>query len=322
MEYSELLGITSGDDDDGTSDYGNDFKHQALESKARAARRSWTSVSRDFSDLQSDHHTSDNEDKDKQSRTGLPVKKRKINRRRAEAVPSEEGNEDKNEATLSPTKSPAENAKAFKTPKNKKTGVIYFSSLPPYLKPGALKNLLETRGFEPITRIFLTPLIPNDPRQKGNKRKMYSDGWVEFASKKTAKLCAETLNARTIGGRGFYRDDLLNVKYLHKFGWADLMEQVQKERSEREARKRIEDTQARKEQKLYLEGVEAGRAVHGMARKREEKERCLAQSSKGDVPAKAPTVRRRFKQNDIITKKREYGDFIDEDAKKVLASIF
>ncbi|OAX82286.1 hypothetical protein ACJ72_03367 [Emergomyces africanus] len=320
MDYSELLGI-SPSDDDGTSDCGNNFKQTAVKSKGNAVKRSWTAQSRDSFDLQSNNPNSDNGDSDKQSRTDLAIKRRKINRRRTTAAWSEDDDDDEDEVNatdipLAPSTnmSLGEKPKALKKTKNKKKGVIYFSSLPPYLKPGALKNLLETRGFEPITRIFLTPLPSNDSRQKGNKRKMYSDGWVEFASKKTAKLCAASLNARTVGGRGYYRDDLLNVKYLHKFGWADLMEQVQRERSEREARKRIDDAQARKEQKMYLEGVEAGRAAHGMARKREKKQRCLAPNSEEDMAAKASIIRRRFVQNHVILKEKARDDSIVTDS--------
>jgi ESF2/ABP1 family protein len=89
-------------------------------------------------------------------------------------------------------------------PKKDKTGVIYLSSLPPYLKPAALKTLLLQRGFGPITRVFLTPAVaPNSggKQQRSNRRKTYTDGWVEFASKKTAKVCAETLNASIVGGK-------------------------------------------------------------------------------------------------------------------------
>lgn len=324
MDYNELLGITHSDDD-GASDHDDDFKHRATEGKGYTIKRSRTAESHG-----SDNRNSDNEHGEKQSRTDLHVKRRNLNREMAEAASSEEDNRNQTKAIeqdidLAPsttTKSLEEKTKPRKAPKSKKRGVIYFSSLPPYLKPRALKNLLQARGFEPITRIFLTPLMPSDSRQKGNKRKTYSDGWVEFASKKTAKICAETLNARTIGGRGYYRDDLLNVKYLHKFGWDDLMEQVQRERSEREAKRRIEDAQARKEQKMYLENVEAGRAVQGMARKREEKQRALTQGSKDDMAAKAPDIRRRFVQNTIITREREDGRPIGEDTKRVLATIF
>ena len=89
-----------------------------------------------------------------------------------------------------------------KAPKKTRSGVIYFSSLPPYLKPFALKAMLEKRGFGGITKIFLAPLLPSAAghRSRSNKRKLYTEGWIEFESKKTAKICAETLNATIVGG--------------------------------------------------------------------------------------------------------------------------
>ncbi|OJJ67196.1 hypothetical protein ASPBRDRAFT_48235 [Aspergillus brasiliensis CBS 101740] len=213
--------------------------------------------------------------------------------------------------------------KAKKAPKKNKTGVIYFSSLPPYLKPFALKNLLETRSFGPITRVFLSPEVrpASAPRRRSNKRKTYSDGWVEFASKKTAKICAETLNATIIGGKkgGWYHDDVWNMKYLKGFRWADLMEQVQRERSEREARKRVEDSRARKEDKVFLEGYEKGKVIEGIQKKNEEK----GKTDKKKDPAKE--VRMVFKQNEVKLgrdKSAEDPGKLGDDTKRVLGKIF
>lgn len=229
-----------------------------------------------------------------------------------------------------------------KPPKKNKTGVIYFSSLPPYLRPFALKSMLEARGFSPITRVFLTPETPSSgaPRRRSNKRKTYSDGWVEFASKKTAKICAETLNASVVGGKkgGWYHDDVWNMRYLHGFKWDDLMEQVQRERSEREARQRIEDTRARKEEKVFVSGVEKGKVLEGMERKNEEKRNRKKQqeqqqneekkASQATEKQEGPkTIRRTFKQNEVkVPRDRIKGDAakaaLGDDAKRVLGKIF
>lgn len=223
------------------------------------------------------------------------------------------------EAKKSTSKKPLDKAK--KAPKKNKTGVIYFSSLPPYLKPFALKNLLETRSFGPITRVFLSPEVrpASAPRRRSNKRKTYSDGWVEFASKKTAKICAETLNATIIGGKkgGWYHDDVWNMKYLKGFRWADLMEQVQRERSEREARKRVEDSRARKEDKVFLEGYEKGKVIEGIQKKNEEKGKKKKDSAK--------EVRMVFKQNEVKLgrdKSAEDPGRLGDDTKRVLGKIF
>lgn len=203
--------------------------------------------------------------------------------------------------------------------KKDKSGVIYFSSLPPYLKPFALKSLLLQRGFGPINRIFLTPAVPSTSGagKRGSKRKLYSDGWVEFESKKVAKICAETLNATTVGGRGWFRDNVWNMKYLRGFRWADLMEQVQIERSQREAQRRIEDMRSRKEDKVFLSGVEKGKVIEGIRKKREDKAKA------NDTVPEDIQIRRVFRQNEVREKDSKGKDTtMDEDAKRVLGKIF
>lgn len=51
--------------------------------------------------------------------------------------------------------------------------------------------MLEKRNFGPITKVFLAPLLPSaaGQKQKSNKRKLYTDGWVEFKSKRCVFLC-------------------------------------------------------------------------------------------------------------------------------------
>lgn len=154
--------------------------------------------------------------------------------------------------------------------KKKTPGVIYLSSLPPYLRPSALRNLLSQRGFEPIIRLFLTPASKAKSTSKKNSRQLYTEGWIEFASKKTARRCAEALNASPVGGKkgGFYHDDVWNMKYLKGMGWAELMSGVREERREEEGRRDEERRTIARETKGFLEGVEEGKRQDGMKRKR------------------------------------------------------
>lgn len=58
----------------------------------------------------------------------------------------------------------------------------------------------------------------------------FTEGWVEFMDKKVAKSVSETLNCSKIGhrkGKAFY-DDLWNIKYLPKFKWHHLTDQLGK----------------------------------------------------------------------------------------------
>lgn len=111
-----------------------------------------------------------------------------------------------------------------------KTGVVYLSRIPPFMKPMKVKDLLSKFGS--IGRIFLSPEDPKAHARRvkygGNKKKNFEEGWVEFLNKKDAKLCAETLNAQIIGGKkgNWYHDDVWNIKYLPKFKWHHLQAQI------------------------------------------------------------------------------------------------
>ncbi len=105
----------------------------------------------------------------------------------------------------------------------KRSGLVYISRIPPYMKPTKLRQLLEPYGT--INRIFLSPEDPQEHtrrvKQGGNKKRMYTDGWVEMVNKKDAKNAVALLNARTIGGpKGtYYRDDIWSLRYLNGFKW-------------------------------------------------------------------------------------------------------
>ncbi|GFF28934.1 pre-rRNA-processing protein esf2 [Aspergillus lentulus] len=357
---NDFLDIAS-DDDEG-SDRGYDSE-AAEESKGRFAKRRKTHTrADDLSDEQSDIGRSESDDESKTRLKGKSKSKSQTTERSNDSDDEDQADDGEKmqvdqyldtTATHSPSQSRSQspstssvNSKQTKLkkkpldkvrpPKKNKTGVIYLSSLPPYLKPFALKSMLETRGFGPITKVFLTPEVPSNsaPRRRSNKRKSYADGWVEFASKKTAKICAETLNATIVGGKkgGWYHDDVWNMKYLKGFKWADLMEQVQRERSEREAKRRIEDTRARKEDKVFLQGVEQGKVLQGIQKKNEEKKKKKGESGPGEGDGAADAaaavsdlkVRRLFKQNEVKMGRDKVKDIstLEDDAKRVLSKIF
>lgn len=107
------------------------------------------------------------------------------------------------------------------------------------------------------------------------------------------------------------------------FTWNDLMEQMQIERSQREAQRKIEDSRARKEEKMFVAGVEAGRVADGIARKNEEKRKRKLESGDGDddQEKKPARVRRRFAQNDVVVAQPKQT-VLGDDAKRVLGKIF
>ena len=156
----------------------------------------------------------------------------------------------------------------------RKSGVVYISRVPPFMKPQTLKHFLAPYASKGLGRIFLTPEdhASHTRRVKsgGNKKKSFTDGWVEFVSKREAKLAAEILNGNIIGGKkgNFYHDDLWSMKYLKGFKWSHLTEQIANENAERAARMREEIRKTRKENKAFVEDVEKGKMLETMEAKR------------------------------------------------------
>ncbi|KAK5144652.1 RNA-binding ATPase activator esf2 [Rachicladosporium monterosium] len=160
----------------------------------------------------------------------------------------------------------------------RKSGVLYISRIPPFMKPSTLRHFLLPHASKGLGRVFLTPETQTSHsarvKRGGNKKKSFTDGWVEFTSKTEAKAVAERLNGEILGGKkgGFYRDDMWNVKYLRGFKWTHLTEQIANENAERVARLREEVRRTRKENKAFVEDVERGKMVEGMVRKRMAKD--------------------------------------------------
>jgi ESF2/ABP1 family protein len=194
---NEFLDIDESDNDQSDNGYDSEA---AEESKTRALKR------RKILDSDNNHSDLDEDDNDVEASAD------------EQDEPVQNDDNDDQDPSKTHKEKPLKKPLQIKPPKKNKTGVVYLSSLPPYLKPMALKTLLIQRGFGPITKVFLTPAVhsTSGSGRRNNKRKTYSDGWVEFESKKTAKICAETLNANIVGGKkgGWYHDDIWNMKYL------------------------------------------------------------------------------------------------------------
>ena len=241
-------------------------------------------------------------------------------------------------------RSPVQNMKKrdSKLPKEKsrkrKTGVVYLSRIPPFMKPPTVRQLLSTHGI--VTRLFLTP----EPqahylarkKNHGNKKRSFLDGWVEFSSKKHAKSCAETINGERVGGKkgGWYYDDIWNAKYLKGFKWDDLMEGVRSEERAREERMRVEIRRERRERKAFLEGVEQSKKERGMEKKRAEKGKGLLPDIQESTALKEPRIQeekekqsrkapeRRFKQSEVRTSAKGAAAEQSDEVKRILNKIF
>jgi ESF2/ABP1 family protein len=212
----------------------------------------------------------------------------------------------------------------------KRSGVVYLSRIPPFMKPTKLRSLLEPYGA--INRIFLSPEDPASHtrrvRNGGNKKRSYTDGWVEFVNKVDAKHACELLNARNIGGKKgtYYHDDVWNLLYLKGFKWHNLTEQIAAENAERASRLKVEISKTTKENKEFVRNVERAKMLEGMEAKKAAKRR---KEDEDAIGKKGATVKeqntngerpRHFKQTAVASKKKSEDQ--PEQVKRVLSKIF
>lgn len=209
----------------------------------------------------------------------------------------------------------------------KKSGVVYLSRIPPFMKPAKLRSLLEPYGK--INRIFLAPQDPaahtRRVRAGGNKKKMYTEGWVEFVRKKEAKRVCELLNAQTIGGKkgSYYRDDLWTLMYLKGFKWHNLTEQIAAENAERSNRMMAEISRTTRENKEFVRNVEKGKMLDGINSKKAQKKILEDGDGAAVMPpteSKGTDKARTFKQVPLAKKKEDSAQ--PNELKSVASRIF
>lgn len=131
-----------------------------------------------------------------------------------------------------------------------------------------------------MLRIYLAPESADARagrvRAGGNKKKSFTEGWVEFENKRRAKRIASTLNNTAMGGqpgsnRAFYAHDLWNIKYLHKFKWAHLTEKMAYEKRVRRDKMVAASSAAKKESNFYLKQVEQAKAIGAMEERKRKR---------------------------------------------------
>ncbi|KAF5357694.1 hypothetical protein D9758_007484 [Tetrapyrgos nigripes] len=222
---------------------------------------------------------------------------------------------------------------AFKAAQER-TGVVYISRIPPGMRPSKVRHLMSQCGE--IGRVYLQQ---EDPKRAYLRRKYtatkkvhFTEGWVEFKDKKIARSVAEMLNAQPIGGKkgSRWHDDVWTMKYLPKFKWNMLTEQIGKcfgcvyaiygilmrftahEAAIHTAKLRVELSQSRQEQRDYLKNVELARVLEKRAERKREKGEEMELK-----PLPQPKKRRR-EDNEEEKKKKPRNEELDS----VLSSIF
>ncbi|KAH8519282.1 hypothetical protein H0E87_000897 [Populus deltoides] len=218
--------------------------------------------------------------------------------------------------------------------KAQKRGVCYISRVPPGMDHVKLRQLLSQYGE--IQRIYLAPQNSssidqvndnNKSRKRGGgaKAQAYSEGWVEFASKSNAKRVANLLNGEQIGGKKrsqFYYDHW-NIKYLSKFKWDNLTDEIGISLLTRKLfGNKISDRNfcCKEERDFYLKKVDQSRALSSIEERMKKKQK-VQQESGGElsVAPQKPTVCRQFPQKKPIAERERSKPHLSKD---VLAGVF
>ncbi|XVF14000.1 hypothetical protein REPUB_Repub09cG0018900 [Reevesia pubescens] len=213
------------------------------------------------------------------------------------------GFEDENSVTHSKKKKKKKEKLLKEAAEADNRGVCYLSRVPPHMDHVKLRQLLSQYGE--ILRIYLAP-SSHQPQVKGKRprpskvqEQEFSEGWVEFARKGIAKRVANMLNGEQIGGRkrsSFYYD-LWNIKYLSKFKWDDLTEEIAYKSAIREQKLALEISAAKRERDFYLSKVDRSRALSSIEERMKKKQKVQQQSgTDSEPPVSQKKVIRQFPQ--------------------------
>lgn len=153
-------------------------------------------------------------------------------------------------------------------------GIVYLGHIPPRLRPKHMRNMLSLYGE--IGRIFLQPEDRSVKRKKkkaGSKASSFTEGWVEFRSKRIAKQVAASLHNTPMGTRkrNRFSSDLWCIKYLNRFQWCHLSERLAYEKTVLHQRLRTEIALAKRETNFYLSNVEKGESMDKLRKRRDKR---------------------------------------------------
>eukprot|EP00241_Pyramimonas_parkeae_P010837 CAMPEP_0114231834 /NCGR_PEP_ID=MMETSP0058-20121206/4271_1 /TAXON_ID=36894 /ORGANISM="Pyramimonas parkeae, CCMP726" /LENGTH=249 /DNA_ID=CAMNT_0001343241 /DNA_START=291 /DNA_END=1040 /DNA_ORIENTATION=- len=206
-------------------------------------------------------------------------------------------------------------------------GIVYMSHVPPMMKANKVRALLTKQGAE-ILRIYLAPedsIKAIRRKENGGKRgKRFTEGWIEFADRKQAKHLAGLLNGQNIGGKRFSKHhyDLWNLKFLKKFKWEHLTEELAYQKAVREQKLAVELRGAKRERDFYLARVDQAHAVDAMEERNAKKRAGAGEGTEVDETStkKKRKMLRNFQQRDAIPDpSAPDADTLDMD---VLANVF
>ncbi|XP_018786571.1 PREDICTED: pre-rRNA-processing protein esf2-like isoform X1 [Bactrocera latifrons] len=159
-----------------------------------------------------------------------------------------------------------------KAKKKRKKGIIYISNIPKHMNVTRMREILGE--YAELGRVYLQPeKLPGAGNDKKKKRKRlarhFTEGWVEFESKRAAKQIVELLNNKQISTRKksqFY-DYMWSMKYLPRFKWVHLTERMNYEQAVHKQRLHTEVSQARKETTFFQNNLDKSEYLKKQSKK-------------------------------------------------------
>lgn len=189
--------------------------------------------------------------------------------------------------------------------KKYKHGIIYLSYIPDGINVKILREIMEE--FGEVGRIFL------ESEKSNKKHRTYIEGWVEFKKKRVAKSVAKRLNGTALQyGRKHSKTNgqIWSIKYLHRFKWAHLTEQMAQDRATRDQKRRFEMGHTKKQVEFYQQMTERSKRLKKL-------------NKNNTTPLDKTTVDKlkniATKQNKPISEGHEMAVSVNED---LLSSIF
>jgi len=199
-----------------------------------------------------------------------------------------------------------------KTVTSQKPGIVYLSTVPTGFNVSQTTTFFTEFGR--VGRVFLQP--DKNDQKKGKYNRVFSEGWVEFTSKKVAKFVAENLNSNPVGGKRKSKayDELWNIKYLPSFKWIHLSERLAYEAAVKQQRLRTESSQVKREAEHFKNSVER-------KRKKSKKEKEKPSEEPPEDSKSKPAFQFRQRETDAQIRKRKREETVlavkdNSDAKK------